>query len=655
MKVEPLTTSCCVRSWFERYEFHVLAGDHLTDVPELADDRANQAAVNAAIKKNLALFIAKTDEGMYKLLKSLVSPKPVGECSYEECKTLILNHLAPAPTKFAQRYKLRSCVQESDESTAAYKSRVRKMATRTFIEPLCLEDRNQNQVVNWLERLDANIELYLFDVAEKLPTVEDDKKKKEATESLSRWMARIKDKATHCKFGTEYDNMVRNRFITGLRDNKIRTGLIDQAISVKENETISAEDILKKAIAKETANSSSIMNNGSSSSSMNKVYARRDNGERSNPRDRRDRKTQSVSSNSSKTLVCEQLGHTEKKCKVNPHYAKQRGSVHTVEQEEPRGDDFGMDESCLNVLDDELYSEYDDCCSVETSIENGNCNTCSYQCDNCWESVQAVGTEFSNMHVANSVLNSADLNVADSVLNSANSVFKLNVAKNNDMLIKVPNSNVLKSNDSDSTINKNNDDLCLDSDQWCCDINVTDVSKPYVEVRINGKLLCMEFDSGSSVSVVSRRTLSSCGLSNLKLTPSRKTLRVANGQIKTVEGCAVVSVELKGEKAHDMLLYVAEDFPSLFGRPWIEKFCGENWLDELLNTRLVNSLAPDKSQQVSVSCESCSGSGVQKGTVKHGWKAENTCTSVGQCRSVAQLKQSEVFKPGLGLSSEPDP
>ncbi|KAL5257887.1 hypothetical protein ACHWQZ_G012736 [Mnemiopsis leidyi] len=176
------------------------------------------------------------------------------------------------------------------------------------------------------------------------------------------------------------------------------------------------------------------------------------------------------------------------------------------------------------------------------------------------------------------------MHVANSVLNSANSVFKLNAARNDDMLIKMPNSNVLKSDDS--TISNNNDDLCLDSDQWCCDINVTDVSKPYVEVRINGKLLSMEFDSGSSVSVVSRRTLSSCGLSNLKLTPSRKTLRVANGQIKAVEGCAVVNVELKGEKAHDMLLYVAEDFPSLFGRPWIEKFCGENWLDELLNTRL---------------------------------------------------------------------
>ncbi|XP_063690787.1 uncharacterized protein K02A2.6-like [Bolinopsis microptera] len=105
-----------------------------------------------------------------------------------------------------------------------------------------------------------------------------------------------------------------------------------------------------------------------------------------------------------------------------------------------------------------------------------------------------------------------------------------------------------------------------------------------------------------------------------------------------------------------MQLYVAEDFPSLFGRPWIVKFCGQNWLEKLLSTKLVHNLAPDKSQQVSVSCESCSGSGVDKGdmltdgaTVKNRWKCENTCTRVDQCRSIAQLKQSEVFKSGLGL------
>ncbi|XP_063677789.1 uncharacterized protein K02A2.6-like [Bolinopsis microptera] len=182
-------------------------------------------------------------------------------------------------------------------------------------------------------------------------------------------------------------------------------------------------------------------------------------------------------------------------------------------------------------------------------------------------------------------------------------------------------------------------------------------SEYYDNFRINGKLLCMEFDSGSAVSVVSKRALRVCGLSDLTLTPSRKTLRVANGQIKAVDGCAVVEVELNGEKARDLQLYVAEDFPSLFGRPWIAKFCGQNWLEKLLSTRLVNSVAPDKSQQVSVSCKSCSGSGVQKGvemqtdgmTVENGWKFKNTCIRIEQCRSVARLKQSEVFKPGLGL------
>ena len=36
-------------------------------------------------------------------------------------------------------------------------------------------------------------------------------------------------------------------------------------------------------------------------------------------------------------------------------------------------------------------------------------------------------------------------------------------------------------------------------------------------------------------------------------------------------------------------------------------------------------------------------------TVKNGWKCENTFTDVSNCRSVAQLNQSDVFKPGLGL------
>ena len=42
---------------------------------------------------------------MFKLVKSLAK-----DCTYEECKTGILNHPTPVPTNFAQRFKLISGV-----------------------------------------------------------------------------------------------------------------------------------------------------------------------------------------------------------------------------------------------------------------------------------------------------------------------------------------------------------------------------------------------------------------------------------------------------------------------------------------------------------------------------------------------------------------
>ena len=116
-KCEPLTSSTCIRSWFERFEFFLTAGDLAVPVPELAEDRSNLADRNTAIHKNLSLFISKLDEHMYKLLKSLVSPKDLNACTHEECKKAIVDHLCPAPTKFAQRFKLRSCTQEENEGT----------------------------------------------------------------------------------------------------------------------------------------------------------------------------------------------------------------------------------------------------------------------------------------------------------------------------------------------------------------------------------------------------------------------------------------------------------------------------------------------------------------------------------------------------------
>ena len=192
------------------------------------------------------------------------------------------------------------------------------MATR-IVEFLILDD-NPYTVENWLERLEDRVELAVFEQSDKLPTDEAEKTakmeylkrryltsslgpasykllklycqpakiseisyadikklmieklspktnpaneqykfnimKQEASENLTMFMARIKEAATTCEFGDQYDNMVRNRFITGLRDCKIRTSLISDAASATDQAGITADKILEKATAKESENQS---------------------------------------------------------------------------------------------------------------------------------------------------------------------------------------------------------------------------------------------------------------------------------------------------------------------------------------------------------------------------------------------------------------
>ena len=61
-KCEPLTANSCIRSWFDRYEFFLAAGDRSTVVQVLAEDNSNAAVRNAAIYNNLSLFISKLSQ-----------------------------------------------------------------------------------------------------------------------------------------------------------------------------------------------------------------------------------------------------------------------------------------------------------------------------------------------------------------------------------------------------------------------------------------------------------------------------------------------------------------------------------------------------------------------------------------------------------------
>ena len=72
---------------------------------------------------------------------------------------------------------------------------------------------------------------------------------------------------------------------------------------------------------------------------------------------------------------------------------------------------------------------------------------------------------------------------------------------------------------------------------------VTNDSKPLLTVSINNSDLCMEWDSGSSVTVCCKRSLESAGIV-LNRYPCSKQLIVANGQRQRVLGRAVVDVSV---------------------------------------------------------------------------------------------------------------
>ena len=192
------------------------------------------------------------------------------------------------------------------------------MATR-IIENLII-DEDPHTVNNWLERLECAIDIAIFNSSDKLPTDAAERTAKEGsmkrtyllsnlgpssykllksyctptaptaktyeelktilreklspgtnviseqyrfnqlkqgvTESLAVYMARVKEHATMCEFGQQYDMMVRNRFITGLRSERIRTSLLSDC----KNDT-TADQVYGKAVIKQQAAQSNIAMN----------------------------------------------------------------------------------------------------------------------------------------------------------------------------------------------------------------------------------------------------------------------------------------------------------------------------------------------------------------------------------------------------------
>ena len=193
------------------------------------------------------------------------------------------------------------------------------------------------------------------------------------------------------------------------------------------------------------------------------------------------------------------------------------------------------------------------------------------------------------------------------------------------------------------------------------DIDHVVCHKPMVEVTINDDfVLKMEFDSGSSVSVTTVSALERAGVSpsvvSSALVKTKNTLKVANGEKKSILGKLMVDVSFRGKQQKNMELYVVDEpFPSLLGRTWIEEFCGIDWLERLI----MQSSADTGKDHVSVLSNVTSNRGMSKCSVVRDQSCNSQCTSVNvlsELRGETSVVMSNVDKDEeskIGKDEEP--
>lgn len=145
--------------------------------------------------------------------------------------------------------------------------------------------------------------------------------------------------------------------------------------------------------------------------------------------------------------------------------------------------------------------------------------------------------------------------------------------------------NRMRADDSDSDGGNSSGDL------ECMMISsINKINEPcVVVVSIEDKLLRMEIDCGSSVSVISKERYFSNF--NIPLKKYDKQLIVVNGQKLKIEGEANVSVEFNGLKTQLQLLVLncSNDFIPLMGRTWLDVFF-QNWRHFFSNSLAVNNM-----------------------------------------------------------------
>ena len=117
------------------------------------------------------------------------------------------------------------------------------------------------------------------------------------------------------------------------------------------------------------------------------------------------------------------------------------------------------------------------------------------------------------------------------------------------------------------------------------------VKPKMVDLLINNKPVQMEIDTGAAVSLISEEVKRKL-FPDIKLSKSRVLLQTYTGEQMTVLGEMRVHVKYGKQSKSLMLIVVAGDGQSLFGRDWLEQI--------RLNWKKIGAIAADLSEQLNV-------------------------------------------------------
>ena len=428
-----------------------------------------------------------------------------------------------------------------------------------------------------------------------------------SSESASEYIARLRTIANDCEF-TDFENALLDQFLVGLKDQKIQSKLLSE-------KNLTLKTAIEKVLSCEKANIEAQIMHGSGESSTNFVRKKQqkfvDNSSKT--------KKKHWGNQSVKCAKCELPGHSENNCRTKCYKCGKLGHIknqcrsHTrrVHQLECEDDVEESESESENLSNLQLYhvvvsseSELNLERAISSDVEHRQSNI-EFKLSDSIPIYSPVIDDFQHFIKIKSKVE----NIDDSQIDKVENIDLFHIVNDDD---KIDNFHIddsisvyaesgivgdthntawcIKEEDADLVLTANDPALSkIAFDSYHTELRYP---KPVVQALINGKSISMEFDSGSTVSVCCKSTIVSAGIV-LNLFPSSKTLKVANGEITPVLGCAPVTVTANGSTVKNLQLYVVEgSFPSLFGTSWINAFCGPDWMNRVWNCDKLNVKKP---------------------------------------------------------------